>query len=394
MWKWIRQFAGGAPSAKSALNTVDKVTLTDPKTISGFKPLSQGLRVRKPVCPVSGGGVLLLDPEDVKAAFSNPDLSNQPSRFSTLAPKNRDRFEAASVAYNILPFLDAPRHVALRQWAGSAFFKHLKTFENQISPIAAYHCSRLDAGHSYKLVEAVARGFVVDVIVKFIGTNLTPEDMKRYTSALFRLFAPAADAETFLKTNEGLKHARSALVQALKDRRADKSPCFLLALDTSFPSSLEGDERDLTIIDNALLFLADGVENVEAAIGVVMMCYAQTPTAITPEFVRRAIAADTPGQTIARIANKDMLIGDELVNAGTPVFLSLASAKDGANGAAEFTFGRGRHKCIGERLAITMITAMCHELATRQPIVDASGLTYRAMFGHKWPRGVRITLEV
>ena len=114
MWKWIRQFAGGAPSAKSALNTVDKVTLTDPKTISGFKPLSQGLRVRKPVCPVSGGGVLLLDPEDVKAAFSNPDLSNQPSRFSTLAPKNRDRFEAASVAYNILPFLDAPRHVALR----------------------------------------------------------------------------------------------------------------------------------------------------------------------------------------------------------------------------------------------------------------------------------------
>ena len=394
MWKWLKQFAGGGPSAKSARNTIDKVTLSDPETISAFKALSQDLRARKPVCPVSGGGVLLLTSEDVKAAFFNRDLSNQPSRFSALAPKNKEKFEAASVAYNILPFLDAPRHVALRQWAGSAFFKYLKTFENQIPTIAVSHCRRLNAGHSHLLVETIARDFVVDVMGKFIGTDLTPEEMKRYTSALFRLFAPAADTEAFSKTNEGLKHARSALAQALKERRADKSPCFMLALDGTFPTDLAHDERDLIIIDTALLFLADGVENVEAAIGVVMMCYAQTPASITPDFVRRAIAADTPGQTIARIARKDMLIGDELVNAGTPVFLSLASANDGANGTAEFTFGRGRHKCIGEHLAINMITAMCHELTERHPVIDASSMNYRAMFGHKWPRGVTITLKM
>lgn len=391
MWKRLKQFAGGAPSTNRT-STDDKVTLTNADVISAFKAVSRDLRARKPVCPVSSGGVLLLDPEDVKMAFSNPDLSNQPSRFSALAPKNKDKFVAASVASNILPFLDAPRHVALRKWAGGAFFKHFKGFEAQIGPIAVSHCNRLNAGDPILLVEGAARDFVIDVIGQFIGVELTPVDMKRYTSALFRLFAPAADAQTFDETNDGLKQARRSLAQALQERRTDKAACLMLALDASFPADLEESERDHMIIDNALLFLADGVENVEAAIAVVMMSHAQTPVPITADFVRRAIASDTPGQTIARIASKDMLIGDEHVNAGTPVFLSLASANDGSTDNEDFTFGRGRHKCIGEQLAITMVTELCQNLAARDPKIDASGLTYRAMFGHKWPRGVTITL--
>lgn len=392
MWKRLKQFAGGAAPTDVPAQAPAKITLTDPDTIAGFKAMSQGLRAQKPVCPVSSGGVLLLAPEDVKTAFSSPDLSNQPSRFSALAPKNKDKFIAASVANNILPFLDALRHVSVRQWAGGAFFKHFKSFDSQIAPIASAHCGALKPGEPYVLVEGIARNYVVEVIGKFIGIGLSPDDMKRYTSALFRLFAPAADAETFAQTNEGLKQARIALARALKDRRADGADCLILALDRAFPDDLSADDRDLMIIDNALLFLADGVENVEAAIGVVMMAHAQTPGTLTPDFVRRAVMTDTPGQTIARIAAKDMLIGDESVNVGTPVFLSLASANDGADGADDFTFGRGRHKCIGEPLAISMITAMCQQLAARAPEVDTSGLTYRAMFGHKWPRGVTITL--
>lgn len=374
------------------MQTSHKLTLTDPETIGGFKALSHELRAHKPVCPLSSGGVLLLGSEDVKAAFSNSDLSNQPSRFSALAPKNKDKFTAASVANNILPFLDAPRHVAVRQWAGGAFLKHFKTFEDQIAPIAEHHCRGLETGQSYLLVEEAARDFVTDVIGQFIGIERAPEDMKRYTSALFRLFAPAADPETFAQTNAGLEQARVALAQALQERRSDHKPSLILALDSTIPDSFDADERDLMVIDNALLFLADGVENVEAAIGVVMMCDAQTSGALTPEFVRRAVTSDTPGQTIARIATKNMLIGDEPVNAGTPVFLSLASANDAAGGTGDVTFGRGRHKCIGEHLALSMITAMCQALSARAPLIDTTQLRYRAMFGHKWPRGVTITL--
>ncbi|MFK7874761.1 MAG: cytochrome P450 [Paracoccaceae bacterium] len=395
IWKQLRRFVDGDPSVNGAPNPgdpADPLVLTDPKMIAAFKTLSADLRKERPVCPVASGGVLLLDPEDVRAAFSNPNLSNQPSRFSALAPKNKDKYVAASVAANILPFLDAPRHVALRQWASRAFFGHFKEFEARIEPIARAHCAELAIGQTARLVEDVARNFVVEVIGKFVGLEQTPEAMKQSTSALFRLFAPAADADTFAQTNAGLAQARTQLDQALQARRGDQVECLMTALDASCPSDMSDRERDTLICDTALLFLADGVENVEAAIGVVMMCYAQTPEPITESFVRRAIASDTPGQTIARIASQDISIGSLTVKAGTPVFLSLASANDGST-QDDFTFGRGRHKCIGEHLAVAMVTALCQHLAQRQPKIDASGLTYRGMFGHKWPRGLTITLQ-
>ncbi len=395
MWKWLKRYAAGeAPPKPSEADASEPQTilLTDPALIANFKNRSRALRAEKPVCPVSGGGVLLLLAEDVKSAFSNPALSNQPSRFSALAPKNKGKYVAASVAANILPFLDAPRHVTLRKWAGQAFFKHFQDFEGQIAPIADNHCSGLGQ-EPQLLVEDVARKYVVDVIGKFVGIDVSPDDMKRSTSALFRLFAPAADAETFAKTNTGLSLARQQLSAALAARRADNEPCLLNALDASYPSDLPDTDRELLIIDNALLFLADGVENVEAAIGMVMMQHARSGAEITQTFVRQAIAADTPGQTIARVATQDMLISDVQVKAGTPVFLSLASANDSAAGTDDFTFGRGRHKCIGEHLAIAMVTAMCQGLAAHQPKIDVSHLTFRGMFGHKWPRHIYISKD-
>ena len=386
VWNRLKHLIGGPQAQAEALS------LTDPDTISGFKELATALRTSQPVCPVSGGGVLLLDPEDVKQAFSNATLSNQPSRFSALAARNKDKYVAASVASHILPFLDGPDHIARRQWASKAFFQHLKGFEGRIAEISARHCQAVPPRKTAVLVEDVARGYVVDVIGQFVGLDLTPAEMKQYTSSLFRLFAPAYDAETFAKTNEGLTQARACLMQALTARRMDQSPCLLNALDGTFPDAFAPEDRDLLIVDNTLLFLADGVENVEAAVGVVMARHAEAPQPITPVFVRDAIMDDTPGQTIARIALDDMALGGTRISAGTPVFLSLASANDGAAKGEEFTFGRGRHKCLGENFAISMVTEMCRDLVDRDPIIDTSALTYKAMFGHKWPRGITVTL--
>ncbi|SMX42413.1 cytochrome P450 [Octadecabacter ascidiaceicola] len=386
IWKRLKRYVDGDPSP------VDVLTLTDPATIAGFRDLSRELRARRPVCPLSSGGVLLLEPEDVKHAFSSSALSNQPSRFSALAAKNKDKYIAASVASHILPFLDGPLHVTTRQWASRAFFRHLRDFKGQIHDIATRHCRTMDVGQSYHLVEDVARRFVVEVMGAFIGIDLCASDLKRCTSALFRLFAPAFDAETFAETNEALALARNHLGEALEARRQDLAPCLLNALDATYPDELGQDERDLQIIDNALLFLADGVENVEAAVGIVMMRYAQEPQALAEEFVRTAITADTPGQAIARIASEDIAIGGETLTAGTPVFLSLSSANDGSATGDDFTFGRGRHKCLGENLAVTMVTELCAQLADKVPDINSDKLTYRAMFGHKWPRGITVTL--
>lgn len=394
MLKWLKQCVGGAPSRKHANAPLpqDALNLTDPRTIAAFKETAKALREQRPVCPVTSGGVLLLRPDDVKAAFSNKLLSNQPSRFSALAPRNTDKYVAASVAANIPPFLDAPRHVDIRKWLSRCFFEHMRTFEPQIAGIAQTHVDAIAGTTPLLLVEQVARDFVVDTVGKFVGVEVAPADMKQFTGALFRLFAPASDAETFAQTNTDLAAARQQLVHALHERRKDQSACLLNLLDQDGPPDMSGAEKDLMIADNALLILADGVENVEAAIAYVMMRSQSQNADITPDFVRDTIAADTPGQTIARIASQDFLIGGEKVSAGTPVFLSLASANDAAAPNEDFSFGMGRHKCIGESLAIAMISTFCAFLSERGPQIDTSDLHYAAMFGHKWPRSITLRL--
>lgn len=386
IFKRLKRFSGGERKRPEPL------TLTDPTLIAEFRAISEGLRQTKPVCPVSGGGVLLLDAEDVKGAFSNKALSNEPSRFSALAAKNKDRYVAASVASNILPFLDGERHVELRKWASAAFFAQMRRFETEIPDIAAQHCDKLQGQIPKLLVEEVARDYVIDIICRFVGLSIDAPELKRYTTSLFRLFAPAADADTFNATNEGLAQARDRLQTALNQRRADGADCLLNTLDQSAPAWLSAAEKNLIIIDNALLFLADGVENVESAVAITLMSQDSGTGPITLQTVREALKQETPGQTIARIAKQNMRIGDENVSAGTPVFLSLASANDGSPAEDEFTFGRGRHKCIGENLALSTVAAFCQALAERGPVLDTSGLMYRAMFGHKWPRGVTISL--
>ena len=397
MLKWLKQCFGGGLSTEGKGTVSNRVpsslNLTDPKTITLFREIARDLRMQKPICPVSSGGFLLLDPDDVKAAFSNKLLSNQPSRFSALAPKNKEKFVAASVAANIPPFLDAPRHIEVRQWLTRGFYDRLRGFGSQVDDIAIAHSGRVEIGRSYLLVEDIARDFVVATIGKFVGLDVTSTEMKQFTVALFRLFAPASDPETFATTNTGLANARTQLIDALLQRRTDQAPCLLNILDQNELAGVEGAEKDTMIADNALLILADGVENVEAAIACVMMRSIGTNDAITPEFVRDTISFDTPGQTIPRIATQDFHVGGEKISAGTPVFLSLASANDGAVSTEDFSFGMGRHKCIGEQLAVAMITTFCQRLANRSPEIDVSGLQYAPMFGHKWPRGVKITLS-
>lgn len=396
MLKWLKRSVGGGLSnnTDAAGYTVpfEALDLTDPQTIASFKDIAENLRLHKPVCPVTSGGFLLLNQGDVKDAFSNKKLSNQPSRFSALAPKNAHKYTAASMAANIPPFLDGSRHVEIRKWLSRCFFERLRSFKRQIPAIAKTHVEQIECAAPRLLVEDIARGFVVDTIGQFVGVNLSPKDMKQFTGALFRLFAPAANPETFTATNTALEKARVTLIKALKQRRSDQMPCLLNSLDNAALPNLDGVNRDILIVDNALLILADGVENVEAMIGNVMMCADQRSTEITPGFIRETINQNTPGQTIARIATQSLQIGGEKVAVGTPVFLSLASANEAADPTKDFSFGMGRHKCLGEQLAIEMITEFCKSLTERDPQIDVSDLHYSAMFGHKWPRGVTLTL--
>jgi len=406
--KWLKRLiAGNNPSdteetprsnnSKSNDPTVI-LDLTDPRLIASFNEVSENLKKKQSTCPLKTGGLLLLDPDDIKSAFSNKLLSNQPSRFSALASKNKIKYTAAAVAANIPPFLDAPEHAEVRRWLSKAFFDRLKQFEPEIHRISAQQLAKTNVDHQYLLVEELARHFVTQTMIEFVGIAESKGKIKDYTLALFRLFAPAKNAQEYQLTNEALEQAREGILQSLQLRRADHSQCLLNIMDQT-PVEFFGtqEHKDLMIADNALLILADGMENVEAAIGLVIMRWFdqdRITDTISTDFVRDCIRQDTPGQTIPRIASKDMIINGEEITAGTPVFLSLASANSQEKATQDYSFGRGRHRCIGEHLAISMITIFCNNLIKMHPYIDKSFLTYAPMFGHKWPREVKVTLTV
>ena len=407
MMKWLKRFSVGtklnnvedASNSKIIADSENEIILdlADPDLIANFKKLSPSLKSKQPTCPLKTGGLLLLDSDDIQSVFTNKIFSNQPSRFSALAPKNKDKYTAAAVAANIPPFLDSERHIEVRRWLSRTFFERLKGFEPEIHRISKEQIVQTNNNHQYLLVEELARGFVTETMMKFVGISVPKGNIKSYTSALFKLFAPAKNAEVYQQTNEALQNAREGLLEALIERRKDKAPCLLTIMDQTPAEMHEGpDHKDLMIVDNALLILADGIENVEAAIAQVIMKWfemdQEVPT-ISPDFVHDCIRNDTPGQTIPRIASEDMVINGKKIGAGTPVFLSLASANSESKTEVDFSFGLGRHRCIGERLAISMITIFCNDLIKTNPKIDHSSLTYAPMFGHKWPREVKITLN-
>lgn len=375
--------------------------LMSPQTIANFREIALSDRAHQDACPLTTGGVLLLDPEDVRAAFTQKAYSNAPSRFSALSPKNKARYAAAEVAVNIPPFLDAPRHAIIRKWLSKAIFATLKEFRDTIPEAATTYVASLPKDSDMLLVEDIGRSFATQTIMRFVGVHAATDEIKTYTKALFKLFAPIPDSATLAQTNTALVQARASLRKHVAARRVDGASCLITALlaqhDMLDPEDQDPEALDTVICDNALLVLADGVENVEAAIADVVMEWDARPgpdgTEIDETFVRGVLHANTPGQTIARIAEKEMHIAGEICTAGMPVFLSLASANARSTDGTDYSFGMGRHRCLGEGLAIETIASCSRALMQRSPVIDARNHAFERVFGHRWMRGVVVRLD-
>lgn len=90
----------------------DSTNLIDPENIGDFARVSITRLAHQDACRLHNGGVLLLNPDDVKSAFSNKTFSNEPSRFSAIAPRNSEKYVATQVATNI-PRFKMPHDMAL-----------------------------------------------------------------------------------------------------------------------------------------------------------------------------------------------------------------------------------------------------------------------------------------
>lgn len=364
-------------------------------------PVYAELRARGGLAELATGGFLVTRHADIAAAFTHPALGNAPSRFSTLGPRNRAKYAAADLAAHIPPFLDMPGHKLPRQALSRAFFR---TFRAQEPGLSARAEAALPASGTCDLIADLARPFALDAMRDFVGLEGDAATLKPISEAFFHLFAPITDPAAFAETNRRLETARGLFAEAIAARRAaagDDLISGLLAHQAEAPEL-----SDAQIADCALLVFADGIENIEAGIAMVFDRLSRDGASAGETAIREALRLDTPGQIVPRVAREDMRWLGQDITAGTPVFLALGSAnRDGAvfadpdsfvPGRAETSviFGLGRHRCIGEPLALSLIGAMVGALQERGAVQagDLATAGFHARFGHRWPRACPITL--
>ncbi|HHC29612.1 MAG TPA: cytochrome P450, partial [Rhodobacterales bacterium] len=361
---------------------------------------------------LKGGGYVLSRGEDILAAFTVPVLGNAPSRFSMLAAKHRGQYVAAQVAGNIPPFLDKPRHIDMRRPLSAAFHDVFDGAQGWIEALAHDHVARLVGTGDVDIVADLGRPFATQAMARFVGLEHDPQAIATATGALFKLFAPIADRAGFAQVNAGLEAARGFIAQAVAARRAAPGDDLISRL-IAYGAANGSPANEAEIADNALLVLADGIENIEAAIAQVLIVLAGVPDQRAALFsgqldpgkgVLETHRLQTPAQLLPRVVREAHERHGVRLAEGTPVFLALGSAnRDPAlhpdpdrfdpdrDLSQVLVFGRGRHSCIGRGLGEHLVTAATAALAQREVelIEDPARITYVARLGHRWPTALR-----
>ena len=394
MKKWRSWFGGSARNNAPRL----PVDLADAGLWADPAPVWAWLRDHQPLAETASGGYVLTRHADILDAFTNPALGNQPSRFSVLAARNRNKSTAAALTAHIPPFQDKPEHVPTRQAVSAAFHQVFRDAAEWVPNLAQDRVAAL-RGQSFDLVRDLAQPFACSVMARFVGLPDDRQAIKHATQGFFHLFAPITDRAQFDATNAALDQARSFL------SATPPPPGSLLA------ALAESGLPPQAALDNALLVLADGVENIEAGIATALdltLTHAgdippDTPIdAITEEALRLA----TPGQIIPRVTRAHVRLHGIDLGEGVPVFLALGSAnldpaahpepdrfKPGRSGETLLMFGRGRHRCIGAQLGVLQISSILGALRTAGAVrTNAAPLVCQARFGHRWPVAMQVAL--
>lgn len=399
--RWLA-FKAGRVSLPVALDQVDY--LSDPH------PVDDALRGTCPVAPVAGGGFVLTRHTDVRAAFTDSRLGNAPSRFAVLHPRNAGRHLAAAMATRLPPFLDMPAHRLPRQALVRAFHDTLKAGPVDLEALAGQIVADLPRGAPFDMIAAAAAPFACQSIAGFVGLPES-DGLQRATGAFFQMFAPITDATAFAESSAHLATMRSTLADALARRRGHAPRDLLghlLAVQATQP-----DLTDDHIIDAAFLVLADGVENIIAGSAMVLRRLLAEPDALSalrsgvePDaLVLEALRLTSPALSVPRIAREAFDLHGTRIEAEMPVFLHLAAAgRDpevftrpdrfvpGRAGAESLVFGLGRHRCIGEKLALAQIGTLVRALVRAGAQDCGQPFAFHPRFGHRWPERLEIIL--
>jgi cytochrome P450 len=390
------------------------LNLLDPSFLSNPYPYYAYLRCQDPVHRTKHGSWILTRHRDVAEALSHPDLGNAPSSLAVIHARNRERYVCASVAQNILPFLDKPEQIRPRRIVSSVFRACLKDNIPNVAAIASEILEALPDRQAVDIIREYGKPLSVRVISDLMG--LPQEDaplLSNWAEHFFFLFAPMPTKVVREDIDTALADFRHYLGKVLNRRRADPGNDIVSRLLRT--EDTDGSLADAQIIDNCILLFADGVENVDAALANILLALHQHPGEFrrleaNPVLARQAVAEglrfDTPAQTIARVARKDLKLLGRSIPKDSVVLLALGSANRDTEAFSDpdrfnlsrdsecpLNFGRGRHSCIGAPLVHIELEGALRTLVQRAKriTVHDSDLEWEARLGHRWLKELLVT---
>lgn len=395
----------------------DGLDLLAPDFLADPYPYYRYLRQHDPVHRTRQGSWLLTSYGMQVEAFSHPALGNAPSNHAVIHARNAQQYTSASVAQNILPFLDRPQQIKPRRIIGSVFRAALRDAPGDVDGEAIALLHQAAAKGSLDLIADFAEPLSVATISRLMG--LPPTDaaqLSKWAAQFFFLFAPMPSDSARQQTDAGLDAFRSYLRGIVSQRR--KQPGSDIISRLLVAEDEDGRLSEQHVIDNCMLLFADGVENVDRGFANTVLALYHNPAEWTrlvtqPALAGRAILEglrfDPPAQMVARIAREDLELGGRQIRKNAAVLLGVASAnRDPAafpdpdsykldrHEETLLTFGRGRHSCIGAPLVRQEMEAAVRALisSAKSLSIDTGTLEYEPRFGHRWLKSLPMRLHL
>lgn len=309
-----------------------------------------------------------------------------------------DRFVCASLANNIMPFLDGLPHKEQRRQVARVFQKEFKAFLPRLTALAEEAVAALH--EEVKVIHDFAHPFALKMICEILGIPVD-ERLRVWSGSFFYLFTKIPSAAVREEVDEHLSAFRSWVIACF--RTPDKSGV-LAALSDLVQA---GDLPEPVAVDTIILLFADGLENVDSGIGNALLAFARNPSEwdklrgkenLIPRAVEEILRYDSPAQYIARTCLEDFSWQGHHFKKDLTVILLLASANHdpevfdspesfnlSRSPNPHLSFGHGKHSCLGSRLVEHELTAILFALRKRvRKIILAGEIRWRTRTGHRW----------
>lgn len=371
-------------------------------------PIYEAFRKQDPVHRTRDGFWLITRYEDVAALFSSKCLSNEPAPYAVIHERNRLKNPAADLAFNILPFMDPPRHTGKRRLLNSVFQARISRFEPKIYSLCTTLLETLRSQHEFDVVSDYGTPLSIQVMMRVLGLpDSDLEKIKCWTTTFFYLFAPIPSQQVLDDLDTAIKEFRAYLGAEL-DQRHEASGTDLLDHFASLLREATAPELSREeIIDNCILLFADGIENVDRALGtcVLHLCMNRNscPDIIdqttAAKLVEESLRLDSPAQLMGRIVKEDFEYQGKHIGKNQIVFLAIGSANRDPDKfpepdrfnlerakARSLIFGTGRHSCIGASLVNLELRVALLALLEKSQQLDlaSSTISWENRFAHRW----------